>query len=54
MDDDDDSIADQIINGECCALCMSYFEEEVGYPCACEECWEEGCGYQKSTEDVIN
>mgnify|MGYP001615461475 CR=1 FL=1 len=53
--------ADQIINGECCALCMAPFVTEQnidgadvpvvyehGYPVACESCWELGCGYEKA------
>lgn len=58
--------ADQIINGECCALCMAPFISgdkddsvgyvegfEHGYPVACKDCWEPDCGYQKATADTI-
>jgi hypothetical protein len=49
-------LADQIIDGECCALCMMPFENkekpgwvyEHGYPVACESCWEKDCGYEKA------
>lgn len=34
-------IADQIINGECCELCMTYFDKAHGYPVACPSCWSE-------------
>lgn len=47
-------IADDIIEGVCCALCGQYFEQEHGYPVACSDCYEEGCGYQKATEDLIS
>jgi len=48
-------IADDIIDGACCALCGCYFVSEEGstlishgYPVACEDCWEPGCGYPKA------
>jgi hypothetical protein len=25
---------------------------EHGYPVACDECWEEGCGYEKQEKGV--
>lgn len=50
-------MADDIIDGACCALCGQYFvtqsAEEIyehGYPVACNECYEEGCGYEKQNE----
>ena len=45
-------MADDIINGASCAICGVYFEEEHGYPAACEDCWEPDCGYQKATSDT--
>jgi hypothetical protein len=51
--------ADDIIEGACCALCGQYFvgdEGELyehGYPVACEECWEPGCGYQKACAPTL-
>ena len=56
--------ADQIINGECCAFCMTPFIDkktikdktptiyEHGYPVACKDCWEPGCGYQKADKEA--
>lgn len=54
-------IADDIIAGVCCALCGQYFEDpdnpdtlyEHGYPVACNECWEEGCGYEKAIANTL-
>lgn len=37
--------AEQILDGECCALCGEYFEEDAGYPCVCVCCYSESCGY---------
>lgn len=39
-------IADDMINGRCCALCGCYFIKdgelyEHGYEATCEECWED-------------
>lgn len=34
-------IAEDYINGACCSECMSYFEEEHGYPVVCEGCWSD-------------
>jgi hypothetical protein len=35
-------IADQIINGEACELCVMPFKNgyEHGYPVVCKDCWE--------------
>ncbi len=41
-------IADDIINGFQCSWCGTCFEEEHGYPVACQSCWEE------ALEDVKN
>ena len=46
-------IADDIVNGACCALCGVYFEEEHGFPVACEDCYTEDCGYGRATEEEI-
>lgn len=50
-------IADNMIEGRCCALCGQYFinrmtEElfEHGYPVACDECYESDCGYEPCNE----
>ena len=53
-------IAEDILDGSCCALCRCYFKhpkknkfgDSVGiyvheYPVACKECWTTDCGYQK-------
>jgi len=41
-------MADDIIDGACCALCGEYFEDgDQGYPCVCSECYTKDCGYQK-------
>lgn len=51
-------IADDIIDGNCCALCGCYFVTdkdelyEHGYPVACWGCWEEGCGYERADEEA--
>jgi hypothetical protein len=34
-------IADDIINGFQCSWCGVCFEEENGFPVACESCWAE-------------
>lgn len=41
-------MADDIIGGYCCALCGQYFDEPIGYPCVCPECWTFDCGYEKT------
>ena len=46
-------IADDMIEGACCSLCGEYFEEEHGYPVACEDCWEPDCGYQEAISKTI-
>lgn len=54
-------IADDMINGACCALCGQYFENpdepgtvyEHGYPVACKQCWEPGCGYEKAVVETL-
>ena len=40
-------MADDIVEGRTCALCGTWFDDEYGYPVACEECYTEDCGYQK-------
>jgi len=32
-------IADDVIEGECCANCMTYFEKGHGYMVLCHRCW---------------
>jgi len=34
-------IADDIINGKQCSFCGICFEEEHGFPVACDSCWKE-------------
>ena len=47
-------LADDIIDGACCALCGIYFEEEHGYPVACKCCHEDpDCTYPEATEEEI-
>lgn len=46
-------IADDMIDGACCAICGQYFEEEQGYPCACSDCFDEDCGYPLSESETI-
>ncbi|KKK83057.1 hypothetical protein LCGC14_2797180 [marine sediment metagenome] len=46
-------IADDIIDGLCCAICGVYFEEEHGYPVACSECKDDDCSYEEATEEEI-
>lgn len=68
-------IAEDIIDGSCCALCGQYFVDmeegatEIttdengvannaaihshGFPVACKECWEPGCGYQKAKANTF-
>jgi hypothetical protein len=53
MEEDDKSLAQQIADGEICAFCMMPFEKDTGIPCACDECWEEGCGYEKSWVNLL-
>ncbi len=51
-------IADDMINGICCALCGCYFTEdgetlyEHGYPVACHDCYEQNCGYEEADENI--
>ena len=54
-------IADEMINGESCALCGCYFENpdkpgtiyQHGYPAACNDCWEPDCGYEKAEVETF-
>lgn len=51
-------IADDMIEGACCALCGVYFKEtneegkdynyEHGYPVACSSCYTPDCGYEEA------
>ena len=55
-------IAEDMINGACCALCGQYFvpknsKKEItlfihGYPVACNDCYDKDCGYQKQNKDA--
>lgn len=51
-------IADDIIDGMCCALCGEYFVDKNdnlfshGFPVACDECWSKKCGYEKQSKDT--
>lgn len=54
-------MADDILQGACCAICGQYFEDpendeesfEHGYPVACAECHDEECGYPEATAATI-
>lgn len=49
-------IADDIIDGACCALCGVYFEEEHGYPVLCSDCYKDSDDkdrYSEATEDEL-
>ena len=55
-------IAEDIINGECCALCGEYFYRpnfgnpipfKHGYPAACKDCYIKDCGYQKAIAETF-
>jgi len=35
-------IADDIIEGRCCAGCNGYFIKEHSYPVVCQECYDYG------------
>lgn len=51
-------MADDIINGNCCALCGQYFVKKTspvfmythGFPVVCYDCYEEDCGYELQDE----
>lgn len=52
-------IADDIIDGACCAYCSQYFQCEHGYPVLCDECWRtsskaERKGYQPAIEKELS
>lgn len=46
-------ISDDIISGDCCALCGQYFETSQGVAVACSDCWEFDCGYPKSDSETL-
>ena len=54
-------IADDMIDGTCCSLCGQYFIDSLnndelythGYPVACEDCWEDDCGFPKASADTL-
>lgn len=33
--------ADDMVDGFCCSYCGMYFIEPNGFPCLCDECWDE-------------
>lgn len=54
-------VAEDMIDGSCCALCGCYFQDtgsskdedsplvfSHGYPVACRSCWSKNCGYEKA------
>lgn len=54
-------VADDMIEGSCCALCGEYFAGDDdnstiythGYPVACESCWTPDCGYEKAERGTL-
>lgn len=52
-------IADDMINGRCCSICGCFFIYkknkiyEHGYPVVCEDCYFDGCGYEKSLKKTF-
>ncbi len=50
-DDDDPSVADDMIDGLNCSHCGLFFAQEHGYPVLCESCFRADrgrSGYQKA------
>jgi hypothetical protein len=46
-------IADDFVNGACCALCGVYFQGEHGYPVLCRKCWTDRGGRLDGTGPTI-
>lgn len=54
-------VADDMIDGTCCSLCGQYFVDALtndqlythGYPVACEDCWEDDCGFSKASAETL-
>jgi hypothetical protein len=54
-------ITEDMIDGVCCVLCGQYFIDpedsktlyEHGHPVACDDCWEEDCGYEKAVVKTL-
>lgn len=54
-------MAEDILDGSCCALCGCYFKHPKkenegyshGYPVACKDCWEPDCGYGKADVETF-
>lgn len=53
-------MANDIINGNCCAICGQYFYNHNclenyshGYPVACYDCFTKDCGYPKATAETF-
>lgn len=40
-------MAEDVIEGACCAYCNTYFDEEHGYPVLCMECWRSATSKEK-------
>lgn len=55
------TIAEDMIDGCCCALCGQYFANPDesnsiyahGYPVACSDCWTKDCGYEQSLTNTL-
>lgn len=50
--------SDDLIVGACCSFCMTYFENDHGYPVLCINCFddsteEERCEMQRATEKEL-
>lgn len=52
-------IAEDMLDGSMCSLCGCYFKHpKVGiyvheHPVACQDCYEDGCGYDKANVDTF-
>lgn len=53
------TIAEDIIDGICCALCARFFVDknenlfEHGYPVVCDDCYTPDCGYEKALTKTL-
>jgi len=58
-------IADDMIDGDCCAICGAYFfieDKDTGHdmiyshgmPVACNDCWTPDCGYEKQDKKATS
>lgn len=52
-DHENDSVADEIINGGRCANCGTHFKANHGFTAECPGCWSPESGHERATIDEL-